>query len=112
MRRQWDKKVAAFRCAYTGLPLTTDKDADGRAGPMFATWEHVDPRSPSKASEVVLVGWLVNDMKTDLTDPEFKRMVKALAAHFERRKANPKAQLNRTALPREWFRGGSKKPPD
>jgi hypothetical protein len=64
MHKQWDKKVAAFRCAYTGLPFTTDKDADGRAGPMFATWEHVDPRSPTKASEVVLVGWLVNDMKT------------------------------------------------
>ena len=39
MHKQWDKMVAAFRCAYTGLPLTTDRDADGRAGPLYATWE-------------------------------------------------------------------------
>ena len=81
MHKQWDKKVAAFRCAYTGLPLTTDKDADGRAGPMFATWEHVDPRSPTKASEVVLVGWLVNDMKTDLTDPS-RASIRAAASRW------------------------------
>ncbi len=111
MHKQWDKKVG-FECAYTGLPLTTDRDADGRAGPLYATWEHVDPRSPSKASEVVLVGWLINDMKTDLTDPEFKRMVKALATHFENRKVNPKARLNRTVLPQGWARGRSKPPPD
>jgi hypothetical protein len=56
MHKQWDKKVAAFRCAYTDLPLTTDKDAGGRAGSLYATWEHRNPRSPSRASEVVLVG--------------------------------------------------------
>lgn len=112
MHKQWVKELSAFRCAYTGLPLTTVKDAAGRAGPMFATWEHRDPRSPTKASEVVLVGWLINDMKTDLTESEFKRMVKALAAHFESRKANPKAKLNRTVLPRGWVRGRSEPPPD
>jgi hypothetical protein len=51
-------------------------------------------------------------MKTDLTEPEFKRMVKALAAHFEDRKTNPRAQLNRTVLPRGWARGRSEPPPD
>ncbi len=66
----------------------------------------------TKASEVVLVGWLINDMKTDLTQSEFKRMVKALAAHFEDQKANPRAQLNRTVLPRGWARGSSQPPPD
>lgn len=82
MHKQWDEKIGAFRCAYTGLPLTTERDADGRAGPMFATWEHVDPRSPTKASDVVLVGWLVNDMKTDLNEREFTKMVRGLAARL------------------------------
>lgn len=108
MRKQWNSKVGAFRCAYTGLPLSTDRDADGPAGPLVATWEHRDPRSPTKASEVVLVGWLVNDMKSDLNEREFKKMVRALAARF----GTPSAPaLNPNTLPRGWFRG-SKKPPD
>ena len=107
MRRQWDKKIGAFRCAYTGLPLTTEKDAEGRAGPTYATWEHRNPRSPKKASEVVLVGWLVNDMKTDLTEREFAKMVKALAARFQDRKV----PLNPNVLPRDWRRGRGTTPP-
>lgn len=99
MRSQWDGRIGAFRCKYTGLPLTTDAP-NGVAGPLFATWEHRDPRSPTKASEVVLVGWLINDMKNDLDEREFKKMVKALAAHF----GDPSAPFNRRALPRGWHR--------
>ena len=51
MCNQWDQAKKAFRCAYTGLPLTTDKDTDGHAGPMFATWEHIDPRSTAGLRE-------------------------------------------------------------
>ena len=68
MHRQWDKKIGAFGCAYTGLPLTTERDSDGRAGPLYATWEHRNPRSPSRASEVVLVGWLVDQRYEDGPD--------------------------------------------
>jgi hypothetical protein len=112
MRKQWSAKQGAFVCVYTGLPLTTDRLDDGRAGPLYATWEHRDPRDPKKASQVVLVGSLVNDMKNDMTEREFWRMVKALATHFEDLKANPSVQLNRTVLPRAWARGRRLRQPD
>jgi hypothetical protein len=101
MRKQWDQAKKAFLCAYTGLSLTTDWSEDGRAGPLHATWEHRDPRDPNKASQVVLVAWLVNDMKNDLNEREFKNMVRALAARF----LAPKVwRFNRRALPKEWYR--------
>lgn len=75
MRRQWDPEVGAFRCHYTGVPL--DDQSGSR---RYATWEHL---TPGDESNVVLVADLVNRMKSDMTDAEFRAIVKALARHFD-----------------------------
>jgi len=95
MKKQW--KDGAFRCAYTDLRLTED------FGPLHATWEHKNPGDPSS---VVLVAWLINDMKTDLSHNDFKKMVRALASHFD--EARP---FNPNALPKSWWRVRRPPPP-
>jgi len=75
MKRQWDPKVGAYRCHYTGISL--DMSHGTR---RHATWEHL---TPGDESSVVLASALVNRMKSDMTDAEFQRMVGALARHFE-----------------------------
>ena len=75
LHRQWDRKAGAFRCYYTGLVLREDWGSR-----RSASWEH---RTPGDESSVVLVADLVNKMKGDLTEDEFRRVVQALARHFE-----------------------------
>jgi hypothetical protein len=75
MSKQWDSSIDAFRCFFTGVPLSEDKGSR-----RYATWEH---REPGDESSVVLVADLVNKMKSDLKEDEFRAMVKALARHFD-----------------------------
>jgi hypothetical protein len=74
MHDQWDREEKAFLCYFTGLPLT---DAPGSRRSL--TWEHLIPGDPWK---VVLAADLVNKMKANMTEAEFKKMVLALAEHF------------------------------
>ena len=75
MRDQWDENERVFRCKYTGVPLS---EVPGSR--RYATWEHV---TPGDEASVVLVADLVNKMKGDMTEPEFRDMVAALARRFE-----------------------------
>ena len=75
MRDQWDEKEKVFRCKYTGVPLS-----EVRGSRCYATWEHA---TPGNEASVVLVADLVNKMKVDMTEPEFRDMVAALARRFE-----------------------------
>jgi hypothetical protein len=75
MTRQWDPDVGAFRCHYSAVPL------DGPPGTRrYATWKHL---TPGVESDVVLVADLVNRMKTDMSDAQFRVPVNALARHFD-----------------------------
>jgi hypothetical protein len=76
MSSQWDAAVGAFRCFYTGVPLT-----ENYGSRRYATWEH---REPGDESTVVLVADLVNKMKSDLKEDEFRAMVHALSRYFDR----------------------------
>lgn len=76
MCRQWNSAKEAFLCHYTGLPLLTENKGSRR----YATWEHV---IPGDESSVVLAANIVNKMKSDMTEAEFKRLVRALADHFD-----------------------------
>jgi hypothetical protein len=75
LQRQWDPKAGAFRCHYTGITLI-----DAHGSRRSATWEHV---TPGDESSVVLVADVVNKMKGDLTEEEFRVFVRALARHFD-----------------------------
>jgi len=75
MRKQYDEVNDVFRCHYTGIRLDGDKGSR-----RYATWEHLTPRNQSS---VALAADLVNKMKANLTDDEFRVMVRALAASFD-----------------------------
>ena len=61
--------------SFTDLPLTE------RAGNRTsATWEHL---TPGDQWSVVLAADLVNKMKGNMTEAQFRRMVVALADHFQ-----------------------------
>jgi hypothetical protein len=64
----------AFLCHFTGLPLT---DVPGSR--TSGTWEHLSPGDPWS---VVLAADLVNKMKVNMTETQFREMVIALADHF------------------------------
>lgn len=75
MCAQWNDEAKAFLCRFTGLPLT-----DGAPGSRTsATWEHLTPGDPCS---VVLAADLVNKMKGNMTEAQFRKMVVALADHF------------------------------
>ena len=68
----WNPRTGAFVCAYTGMPLSDDP-----ASRRYATWGH------DADGSVVLVTDLVHRMKADMTPVEFRRMVRALARHYD-----------------------------
>ena len=72
---QWNGEEKAFLCHFTGLPLT---DVPGSR--TSGTWEHLSPGDPGS---VVLAADLVNKMKVNMTETQFREMVLALAAHFQ-----------------------------
>jgi hypothetical protein len=73
MRAQLDVGVDAFRCFYCGVVMV---EGDSWRTPE---WEH---RSPGDGLSVVLATKLINRMKTDMSEPQFREMVRALADHF------------------------------
>jgi len=75
MCAQWNDEAKAFLCYFTDLPLA-DRPPGSRTS---ATWEHL---TPGDQSSVVLAADLVNKMKGNMTEAQFRRMVVALADHF------------------------------
>ena len=75
MRESW--RDGAFHCFYTGVELEThgDRWRDHR----YLAFEH---QTPSDEASVVVTCSLVNRMKTDLTDDQFRTLVTELAKVF------------------------------
>jgi len=65
-----------FRCYYSGVRLIEDNPKD----PRYLTFDH---RIPRDESDVVVAASLINDMKSDMTESEFKKMVIQLASRFK-----------------------------
>jgi hypothetical protein len=91
LKRAWDADERCFLCHYTRIPLDTEDHRDHR----YLSLEH---QTPGNETDIVVVSALINRMKTDLSDAEFKRMVTALAASFE------KPPFDRDAFPDRDFR--------
>jgi len=47
--------------------------------PRYLTFDH---RTPRQEGDVVVAAAVINDMKSDMTEEEFKRMIILLANHF------------------------------
>ena len=73
LKRAWDGE--GFRCYYSGIRLIEDNHKD----PRYLTFDH---RTPRKESDVVVTAAVLNDMKTDMKEDEFKAMVIQLANRF------------------------------
>ncbi|MBA7651116.1 hypothetical protein ES703_58931 [subsurface metagenome] len=82
LRKSWDGE--AFRCNYTGIKLVEDNHRD----PRYITFDH---RTPRREDDIVIVAQAINDMKSDMSDKEFRRMVLQLANRFSGGEFNPKA---------------------
>lgn len=91
LREAWKPDDRCFRCYYTGIALNTDDHRDHR----YLSLEH---QTPGNETEIVVVSALINRMKTDLSDEEFRRMVGALARKFKGE------DFDETAFPKRNFR--------
>ena len=82
LQNAWDGKV--FRCYYTDIELVEDNHRD----PRYITFDH---RTPRREDDIVIVAQAINDMKSDMSDKEFRRMVLQLANHFSGSEFDEKA---------------------
>jgi len=73
LKRAWDGE--GFRCYYSGIRLIEDDPKN----PRYLTFDH---RTPRQESTVVVTAALLNDMKTDMTEDEFKAMISQLNSWF------------------------------
>ena len=89
LKEAWDSDARRFRCHYTGITLDTDDHRDHR----YLSLEH---QTPGNETEIVVVSALLNRMKTDLSDGEFRRMVGALARSFKGENFDEKAFPDRS----------------
>jgi hypothetical protein len=92
-----DGEEKAFLCHFTGLPLT---EVPGSR--TSGTWEHLSPGDPSS---VVLAADLVNKMKVNMTETQFREMVLALADHFRTNKPFDREAFPVEASPSEITNG-------
>jgi len=74
LKQAWDGD--GFRCYYSGVRLIDDNPKD----PRYLTFDH---RTPRQESDVVVAAAVLNDMKSDMTEGEFKAMIIQLAGHFK-----------------------------
>jgi len=73
LKQAWDGQ--GFRCHFTGIRLVEDNPSD----PRYLTFDHLTPR---QEDDVVVTAALINDMKSDLSEAEFKAVVVQLARRF------------------------------
>jgi len=73
LQEAWDGE--AFRCYYSGVRLSEDNPRD----PRYLTFDH---RIPRREVDVVVTAAVLNDMKSDMADDEFKVMILQLASRF------------------------------
>ncbi|MCX9025556.1 MAG: hypothetical protein OIN85_05605 [Candidatus Methanoperedens sp.] len=73
LKKAWDGQ--GFLCYYSGIRLIEDNPKD----PRYLTFDH---RTPRQENDIVVSAHLLNDMKSDLAEDEFKDMIIQLASHF------------------------------
>ena len=89
LKRAWDGE--GFRCYYSGIRLIEDNPKD----PRYLTFDH---RTPRQESDVVVAAAVLNDMKSDMTEDEFKAMIIQLASRFKG------GRFDETVFNLEYFR--------
>ena len=80
----------AFHCHFSGWVLTVTDDSS----PFYLTWDH---RTPGDECDIVVAAALINRVKAELTDEEFRTLVLGLAERFR----DPSATVPMVS-PRHW----------
>jgi hypothetical protein len=75
MRASWCEKEGLFRCHYSGARLV-----ERYPHPAYPTFDHTTARDGRK---VTFVAALINDMKSVMTDEDFKLLVIEMAKRFQ-----------------------------
>ena len=74
LKLAWDGE--GFRCYYSGVRLVEENHRH----PRYLTFDH---RTPRQEEDVVIAAALLNDMKSDMTEDEFRAMIFQLASYFK-----------------------------
>ncbi len=74
LRRAWDG--TGFRCYYSGVRLEETNSHD----PRYLTFDH---RTPRHENDLVVAAAFVNDMKSDMSEDEFRAVIVQLASRFQ-----------------------------
>lgn len=74
LKQAWNGE--GFHCYYSGVRLIEDNSKD----PRHLTFDH---RTPRQESDIVVAAAVVNDMKSDMAEDEFRAMVTQLASRFK-----------------------------
>lgn len=91
LEQAWDRAVGAFRCQYSGVVLDEQPHS-----PWHITFDH---RTPRVEEDVVVCSALVNNMKSDLTEAEFQKVIQQLAERF----SGQRSEIDRFS-PSHWKR--------
>jgi len=75
LKKSWDGE--RFRCYYSDIRLE-EKD---HHSPIYLTFDH---RIPRIEDDIVIAAAAINDMKSDLSEAEFKNAVNQLSARFSK----------------------------
>jgi hypothetical protein len=73
LKNAWDGNC--FRCYFTGWELSVDNPKSH----LYLTWEHL---TSGNEDDIVVAAAIINDMKSDLPEAEFRKLVSALARRF------------------------------
>jgi hypothetical protein len=74
LKNAWDGKH--FKCFYSGIEL---EEIDSK-NPRYITFDH---RTPRDEDDIVVTAACINDMKTDMSESEFRAAVVALSKVFQ-----------------------------
>ena len=75
LKRAWHED--GFRCYYTHIQLVENEPKN----PCYITFDHKTPR---QKDDIVVTSAVLNDMKSDMDEDEFKKVVSALADFLKR----------------------------
>lgn len=75
MQTSWNGEF--FRCYYSGARLVEDDSGS----PRYVTLDH---RTPRNEQDIVIAASLINDMKSNMDEREFREIVIGLAEHFQK----------------------------
>ncbi len=75
-----------FKCHYTNLPVYFNEDRKSGLNPLEDAWVlTIDHKNPKDSSSLVVSSNLINEMKHNIPEDKFKKIVIALGKYFDKK---------------------------